>query len=212
MGFCSEEQPRIPTFKREATNGGQIIGYKIWMTWDNSSKDFDQYLVQNRNTPRCISFQEKIVQEFITQKLEEGLKEHPEWGDQVTKCRHIMDSCTMPEHDDIAFAASLFQLHLMITYDSAVAVQTVGSNSWPQVGCINSLVTSCFEMIFPLLCRKTQIETNRFMYVGPYPCRSFFQMRPRWMVLEMKFLTFVSFGLSIQQFPKQRIRWRRLWI
>ena len=65
--------------------------------------------------------------------FERGVKNHPEWQEDLDRCKHVLLSSQIPEDPEIQFASKFFQLKLLVCYDSLEPIQSVGHASWPQV-------------------------------------------------------------------------------
>ena len=95
-----------------------------------NSKPHDPGVVSAQTCKLCR--QEKLVKDYMLSKFDKGLAAHPEWTDQLNKCKHLFQTCSMPDNDDIEFASSFFQLQLMVSFNGE-PVHHVGSASWPKV-------------------------------------------------------------------------------
>lgn len=66
------------------------------------------------------------MKEFIHDKFAKGLETHPEWADQLTKCKNMFDACDMPDHEEVTFAAKFFNLCICFVYASNEVCRRVG--------------------------------------------------------------------------------------
>ncbi len=74
------------------------------------------------------------MQTFVLKTLEEAEKKHPDWKGQVAKCKHLFDTCAMPDHEEVVFMAKVFQVRLEISYSSiASPVQCAGPVGAPNL-------------------------------------------------------------------------------
>ena len=65
---------------------------------------------------------------FVLKIFEEAEKEgHPDWKDELAKCKHLFETSALPDHEELTFMAKVFKVRLEVSYStSASPVQGVG--------------------------------------------------------------------------------------